>query len=150
MLTSVPQQPQTEQRKPFIARKDEPLISPGTARATITASRESPNGTVENDYAAKHQDQIVIQQHCEFFDPDYDGMTWPQDTYVGFGKLGMHRKVACAITALDQVLLGVESVPCSSCNLYHQLQPFLPNLKAIGLALRDLGYFAIHPKVCIP
>jgi hypothetical protein len=87
-LTSIPQQPQTEQRKPFIPRKDEPLSSPGTARATIAASREAPNGTVENDYAAKHQHQVVLQQHCDYFDTDHDGVIWPQDTYLGFRKLG--------------------------------------------------------------
>jgi hypothetical protein len=59
-LISIPQQKRTEERKPFIANKDDALATPGTARATIAASRESPNGTVEDGYAAKHQNQVVV------------------------------------------------------------------------------------------
>jgi peroxygenase len=90
-LTSIPQQPQTEDRKPFITGQNDVLTNAGTARATIAASRESPNGTIENDYAAKHQNEVVLQQHCEYFDRDRDGIIWPQDTYIGFRKWGMYR-----------------------------------------------------------
>jgi hypothetical protein len=30
----------------------------------------------------------VLQQHCDFFDPDNDGVIFPSDTYRGFHKLG--------------------------------------------------------------
>ncbi|EXJ71566.1 uncharacterized protein A1O5_05374 [Cladophialophora psammophila CBS 110553] len=30
----------------------------------------------------------VLQQHCDFFDTDRDGIIWPSDTFVGFHKLG--------------------------------------------------------------
>lgn len=30
----------------------------------------------------------VLQQHCDFFDTDRDGVIWPIDTFVGFYKLG--------------------------------------------------------------
>jgi peroxygenase len=30
----------------------------------------------------------VLQQHCDFFDADRDGIIWPSDTFVGFHKLG--------------------------------------------------------------
>lgn len=86
--TSIPQQPATEQRKPFKPGKGDALQNAGTARATIAASREHPNGTTENDYAAKRQDRTVLQQHCEYWDPDGDGIIWPQDTYVGCRKWG--------------------------------------------------------------
>jgi hypothetical protein len=29
-----------------------------------------------------------LQQHCDFFDRDKDGIIWPQDTFVGFHSLG--------------------------------------------------------------
>jgi peroxygenase len=32
----------------------------------------------------------VIQQHCDFFDRDHDGILWPQDTFVGFHRLGFN------------------------------------------------------------
>jgi len=86
--TSIPQQPATEQRKPFKPTEDDVLQDAGTARATIAASREHPNGTTENDYAAKRQDRTVLQQHCEYWDPDGDGIIWPQDTYRGCRNWG--------------------------------------------------------------
>lgn len=52
------------------------------ARANIAATVESPNGTTENDYAEKHKDESVLQQHVGFFDGDNDGMIWPTDTCV--------------------------------------------------------------------
>jgi peroxygenase len=30
----------------------------------------------------------VLQQHCDFFDTDHDGILWPVDTFTGFYKLG--------------------------------------------------------------
>lgn len=30
----------------------------------------------------------MLQQHCDFFDRDHDGILWPQDTFVGFRRLG--------------------------------------------------------------
>jgi peroxygenase len=31
-----------------------------------------------------------LQQHCDFFDRDHDGVIWPSDTYVGFHRLGFN------------------------------------------------------------
>ncbi|EXJ86897.1 hypothetical protein A1O3_03851 [Capronia epimyces CBS 606.96] len=59
-----------------------------TARANIAASVQQPNGTLEDDWVARHKHQTVLQQHCEFFDTDRDSIIWPQDTFVGFYKLG--------------------------------------------------------------
>jgi len=88
-LTVLPQQPVTELRKPFQPIEGDALQDAGTARATIAASREHPNGTTEGGYAARHQDRTVMQQHCDYWDKDGDGIIWPQDTYRGcrnFGK----------------------------------------------------------------
>ena len=32
--------------------------------------------------------QTVLQQHCDFFDADKDGVVWPLDTFRGFYALG--------------------------------------------------------------
>lgn len=87
-LTSIPQQPQTIERQPFILAPDDPLTNPGTARATTAPSRERPNGTTEDGWADRHQHQIVIQQHCDYFDADHDGVLWPVETYHGFRGFG--------------------------------------------------------------
>lgn len=52
----------------------------GTARAYIAATEDKPYGTTHKDWARNHSHQTVLQQHCEFFDTDRDGVIWPQDT----------------------------------------------------------------------
>ncbi|EXJ88112.1 hypothetical protein A1O1_05040 [Capronia coronata CBS 617.96] len=89
IITSIPTVPVTVERRPYISKKDEQkLHHPGTARANIAATLEQPNGTLEEDWAARHQHQTVLQQHCDFFDTDQDGIIWPLDTYIGFYRLG--------------------------------------------------------------
>ncbi|KAF2252106.1 Caleosin-domain-containing protein [Trematosphaeria pertusa] len=80
----------TEERKPFINTDQgiNHLYHAGTARANIAASTESPHGTTENDWATRHSHQTVLQQHCDFFDTDHDGILWPTDTFWGFLRLG--------------------------------------------------------------
>ncbi|EEP77059.1 hypothetical protein UREG_01908 [Uncinocarpus reesii 1704] len=87
--TSVSSVPVTRERKPFrLSRNEKQLPDPGTARVNIAASRESPRGTTANDWAARHSNQTVLQQHCNFFDFDGDGVIYPSDTFRGFWKLG--------------------------------------------------------------
>jgi peroxygenase len=88
LVTGIPQVPITLERKPFINPETSPLKSAGTARANIAATVAAPHGTLTNDYAAKHGHRTVLQQHCDFFDTDHDGILWPRDTYVGFRALG--------------------------------------------------------------
>ncbi|KAI8939160.1 hypothetical protein NX059_004994 [Plenodomus lindquistii] len=78
----------TEERKPYMNIDDSGLQHAGTARANIAPSAEAPDGTTKNDWAKKHSHQTVLQQHCDFFDRDHDGILWPQDTFVGFFRLG--------------------------------------------------------------
>ncbi|PGH00926.1 hypothetical protein AJ80_09088 [Polytolypa hystricis UAMH7299] len=79
----------TKERKPFRAsRNEKQLADPGTARVNVAASQESPNGTTANDWAARHSGRTVLQQHCDFFDSDHDGIIYPSDTFQGFWKLG--------------------------------------------------------------
>lgn len=87
-VTSIAQQPQTLERQLFILGPEDNLSSPGTARATTAPSKEHPNGTTDNGWVDRHQHQTVIQQHCDYFDPDHDGVIWPGDTYRGFRGFG--------------------------------------------------------------
>lgn len=102
---SIPEVPVTEQRRPFIEKEGDrklkdpgtylppnvPRINltfPGTARANEAATTEQPHGTTKNGWARDYKHQTVLQQHLSFFDRDGDGVIWPQDTFIGFYRLG--------------------------------------------------------------
>ena len=57
--TAIAEQPVTEERMPFLPPPESVLQDAGTARATLAASREKPNGTIEDGYADTHQNQTV-------------------------------------------------------------------------------------------
>jgi peroxygenase len=76
------------QVQPLCSTTQAPLTTTGVPRANLAPSAEKPEGSTENDWARKHAHQSVIQQHCDFFDRDHDGIVWPQDTFVGFNRLG--------------------------------------------------------------
>ncbi|MCJ1448113.1 MAG: hypothetical protein MMC23_008626 [Stictis urceolatum] len=82
--TSIVSVPVTEARKPFIPSENDTLPY-GTACANKAISTEH-NGTP--GYWESHQNKTVLQQHCEFWDADGDGVIWPLDTYRGFYALG--------------------------------------------------------------
>jgi len=87
--TSIPECEVTEARKPFLPKpSDERLSDSGTARANIAATFAHPQGTQKADWANRHQDKTVLQQHCLFFNPSGSGVIWPLDTYRGFYRLG--------------------------------------------------------------
>lgn len=86
--TELESQPSMKDRPTAPKDLDKQLAEPHVARANIAATVESPNGTTENDYAEKHKDESVLQQHVGFFDGDNDGMIWPTDTFIGFHRLG--------------------------------------------------------------
>jgi hypothetical protein len=81
--TTVHTVPVTVQRPIYIPPQDSPLAIPSVPRATLAASTDAPNGTTEQDWAAKHINQTVLQQHCAYWDKDSDGVIWPLDTYRG-------------------------------------------------------------------
>ena len=58
--TAIAEQPVTKERMPFLPPPDSILQNPGTARATLAASCEKPNGTIDNGYAGTHQNQTVL------------------------------------------------------------------------------------------
>ena len=56
---AIAEQPVTKERIPFLPPPESVLQNAGTARATLAASREKPNGTIDNGYADTHQNQTV-------------------------------------------------------------------------------------------
>ncbi|KAI1080076.1 Caleosin-domain-containing protein [Whalleya microplaca] len=89
VVTSIPKARVTVDRKPFCQPEDDQrLPHPGTARANIAATYEKPYGTIENGWAERHQGETALQQHCEFFDGDHDGIIWPHESFVGFRRVG--------------------------------------------------------------
>ncbi|EUC48325.1 hypothetical protein COCMIDRAFT_34201 [Bipolaris oryzae ATCC 44560] len=81
--------PITAQRKPWFDVNDPKLPQPAVARANLAPSVDTPQGSTQDNWAEKHSHQTVLQQHCDFFDRDGDGILWPQDTYMGFYRLGL-------------------------------------------------------------
>ena len=89
--------PVTAERLPNYPKEGDRLQDPGTARANVAPSNESPNGTTEDDWARNHRHQTVslscggpeainltltsvqvVQQHVDYWDRDHDGIIWPQ------------------------------------------------------------------------
>ncbi|ORY03318.1 Caleosin related protein-domain-containing protein [Clohesyomyces aquaticus] len=86
---AIPSVPDTEAYQPFIDLGSNPMLRhAGTARANIAPSTSAPSGTTEREWTKQHSHQTVMQQHCNFFDQDHDGIIWPKDTYIGFYRLG--------------------------------------------------------------
>ncbi|KAG6015087.1 hypothetical protein E4U41_004707 [Claviceps citrina] len=89
--SGIPDVPVTVERPLFLQPDDgRPLPHIGTARANMAATHGHPQGTNKNNWAERHQNQSVLQQHCEFFDRDRDGIIWPTDTLRGFHALGFN------------------------------------------------------------
>ncbi|RPD77321.1 Caleosin-domain-containing protein [Lentinus tigrinus ALCF2SS1-7] len=86
--TAILDVPVTVERPPYNPGPEENKILPdaGTARANKAASLRAPEGTP--GWADAHARQTVLQQHCDYFDTDKDGVIWPLDTFRGFYALG--------------------------------------------------------------
>ncbi|OCK77472.1 Caleosin-domain-containing protein, partial [Lepidopterella palustris CBS 459.81] len=74
----------------------------------VAASSQSPNGTVENDWAREHQHQTVLQQHISYFDPQQTGVITPLSTYSGLRLWGWSSLLSLLATLL--VHLGLSWV----------------------------------------
>ena len=109
--TSISEQPITQERKPFIPPTGSGLINAGTARATLAASREKPNGTTEDNYAGRHEHQTVVQQHVDYWDEDHDGIIWPQDTYIGCRRWGWSPPLAGFTAYIIHFALSYPTIP---------------------------------------
>lgn len=109
--TSIPQSTVTEERKPYLPPPITHLKKAGTARATIAASQEKPNGTTEGHWADTHQHQTVVQQHAEYWDDDHDGIIWPRDTYRGCRNFGWSPPLALLAAFIINFNLSYPTVP---------------------------------------
>lgn len=74
----------TAERPPPPADLPDIIPNPGLPRANVAISRENPEGLPGTD----RKDLTVLQQHVMFWDRDNDGVIWPNDTFVGFRRLG--------------------------------------------------------------
>ncbi|KAG9983277.1 Caleosin-domain-containing protein, partial [Aureobasidium melanogenum] len=103
--------PVTVERLPYYPKDGDRLQDPGTARANIAASNESPNGTSQDDWAQNHQHQTVVQQHVVYWDKDEDGIIWPLDTYRGCRAWGWNPILCLLATFLINFNLSYPTSP---------------------------------------
>ncbi|KAL9006318.1 MAG: hypothetical protein Q9188_000917 [Gyalolechia gomerana] len=109
--TAIEQQPITLEHKPYIPKISDRLIDAGTARATLAASKESPNGTTVDGYAANSQRRTVIQQHVTYWDRDNDNIIWPRDTYIGCHVFGWGVALSLFAAVVINIGLSFSTVP---------------------------------------
>jgi peroxygenase len=103
--------PVTVERIPYIPSESDKLIDPGTARASIAADAQHPHGTTEDDWAETHKTQTVVQQHCQYFDRDGDGIIWPHDTFIACRKWGWGILLSALATFIINVNLSYPTLP---------------------------------------
>jgi peroxygenase len=122
--------PVTVERLPYYPKEGDRLQDPGTARANIAASNESPNGTSQDNWAENHKHQTVcisgllfadhsslltihqvVQQHVVYWDKDQDGIIWPLDTYRGCRAWGWNPILCLIATFLINVNLSYPTSP---------------------------------------
>lgn len=108
---SISEAPITVERKSYVPSPNDILIDAGTPRATLAASKESPNGTVEGDWAAKHQHQTVLQQHVAYWDRNNDGIVSPYDTYLGVRAWGWSIFLSLIVVLIIHPTLSYPTVP---------------------------------------
>ncbi|KAF1982550.1 Caleosin-domain-containing protein [Aulographum hederae CBS 113979] len=109
--TALPNVPVTVERRPFVPQEDEKLVDAGTARVNIAATKEEPNGTHENNWAERHENQTVVQQHTAYWDADGDGIIWPLDTYRGCRRWGWNPILSLIAMALINLNLSYPTSP---------------------------------------
>ncbi|TID27543.1 Caleosin domain-containing protein [Venturia nashicola] len=107
----IPEAPVTVKRKSYIPGPNDLLTDAGAPRATIAASKESPNGTVEGGWAANHQHQTVLQQHVSYWDTDNDGIISPLDTYLGVRAWGWSKFLALVVVLIIHPPFSYPTVP---------------------------------------
>lgn len=109
-VTAIPSCPVTEERKPYHPTEHSLLQLPGTARANIAPDQDHPYGTTEDNFAQSNYDRTVLQQHCDYWDTDGDGVIWPSDTYAGCRRFGYNVPLAFIATLI--INLGLSYATC--------------------------------------
>ncbi|RKK83794.1 hypothetical protein BFJ69_g2531 [Fusarium oxysporum] len=109
ITTSINTVPVTFERKPYQPGVDKPrLAHAGVARANLAATHERPEGTTDDDWADRHRDQTVLQQHCDFFDK-----VLPSSMIVSIGFYQLGYGVILSVIAVV-VIHGNLSYPTQS------------------------------------
>ncbi|KAF8425890.1 Caleosin related protein-domain-containing protein [Tirmania nivea] len=114
IITGIPTVPVTQEFPPFVPKEAEHgkgLVAAGVPRANVAASVENPYGTTKDDYAWQHRHQTILQQHVAFFDRDKDGIIWPQDTYIGFRRIGFNILVSLFAIFIIHLNFSFRTVP---------------------------------------
>lgn len=81
IVTGIKEVPVTLERPPAVY-VEKHIQNPGIARAYAAPSIDKPEGS------EGPTNRTVLQQHCDFWDEDKDGIIYPLDTYRGFRKIG--------------------------------------------------------------
>lgn len=81
IVTSIREVPITQQREPAVYLEKK-VKNPGLPRANCCPTVDIPDG------GDNPSQRTVLQQHCDFWDEDKDGIIYPMDTYRGFRKIG--------------------------------------------------------------
>ncbi|KAF5009936.1 hypothetical protein FDECE_3878 [Fusarium decemcellulare] len=68
-------------------------------------------GTTDSGWAHEHRNQTVLQQHCDFFDKDHDGVIYPIDTFRGFRQLGFGTILSIVSTFIIHVNFSYPTLP---------------------------------------
>lgn len=63
------------------------IDQPYVARACAAVSIEHPHGS---EMRKNKTQKSVLQQHCDFFDTNNDGVLTPVETYTGFRRIGFN------------------------------------------------------------
>ena len=103
--------PVTVERLSYYPKPGDKLQDPGTARANIAPSNESPQGTLDENWYEDHKHQTVVQQHCAYWDQDGDGIIWPQDTYRGVRAWGWNVVLSLLAAFIINVNLSYATLP---------------------------------------
>jgi hypothetical protein len=123
---AIKEQPVTEEREPYVRSQFDPLVDAGTARANVAASKESPDGTEDGDYAEKHRNQTVRRRALGMREAHADEIAGCPATCRVLGHGSRRRHLAAGyLQRLSSIWMGY----CSqcACDLYHQCQSLLPD-----------------------
>ncbi|KAF7794005.1 hypothetical protein EIP86_005132 [Pleurotus ostreatoroseus] len=109
IVTGISSVPVTMQRRPYTEWNV--VKQPGVARANTAPSESHPEGTTEGDYSSKRTNRTVLQQHCDFFDLNGDGIVTPYETFVGFRLVNWNIIMAFFATILIHIGFSYVTLP---------------------------------------
>ncbi|KDQ57031.1 hypothetical protein JAAARDRAFT_131493 [Jaapia argillacea MUCL 33604] len=72
---------------------------------------EGKKGAGEPSRPCPFEYKSTLQNHCQFFDPDGDGIVWPQNTFFGFRQLGFNWLMCFLSMLIIHATLSYPTVP---------------------------------------